>query len=212
MTPITELGPKIPSIPNDRTIERFGQIQKVIFQRRFEEGTDENVMDASLENPESKASWDTLLAAEDGTKVTVSPFISEPESEAGEPRTYGGGNATLNGIEIVLGVEPSPFVGKVLEAKQPVIREMKKLQAETLSVFLVNEHGQIGCLSDGKDPVEEYKGIPIHSLFVGDKRFGNFEEPDSNDVQFVFAPNFSGNFVVITPDDFNPLHDLENPE
>ena len=210
--PITEPGVSIASIPFDRGIERFGQIQRIIFQRKYEENTDLNELDATTQDPKLKATWETLLAAEDGTKVTVSPPLSEPENEVGEARTYGGGNATINGIEITLGKNPSPFMGKFLEVKQHVIKELQKLQGELLSVYFVNEAGRIGMLSDGKDPVEKYKPIPIYSLFVSDKKFGNFEEPDMNEISFVLEPNWSKFFVIVTPEDFNPLHDLKNPD
>ena len=213
MTIITP-GASIPSIPLDRTLERFGQIQKLIFQRKYQTGTTLNTLPVPLRDPKLRATWTALLAAVNSTKVTVSTFIQEPENSAGEARMYGGGNATINGIEIVLGVNPSPFTAKVLETKQHVVKALKQLIAEgaNLAVYLVNEHGQIGCLSNNNDgTATEYRPIPIRSFFVGDKVFGNFENVDSNDLSFVFEPNFSNDFDVVTPTDFNPLHDLSNP-
>lgn len=213
MSPIITPGPSIPSIPIDRTIERFGQIQKLIFQRKFQDGTILNELVALTASPALKATWTPLLASTTGTKVTGSPFISEPANEAGEARTYGGGNATVNGIPIVLGQAASPFTALILESKQHVIRELKKLEAEgtNLAVYLVNEHGHIGLLNDGLPTPLKYRPIPIYSLFVGEKVFGNFEGVDNNALQFMFEPGFSLNFDIIVPTDFNPLNDLVNP-
>lgn len=211
MSPIIEPGAALPTIPQPSKIERFGQVQKIVFQRRTKDDNTPNKFIKVSADPKEKASWTPLLAAVDDTKVTPTPFISEPENEPGEARTYGGGNATLNGIPLILGKEPSPFTCKLLESTQDVSREIQKLMREegNLAVFLINEHGQIGMLSDGKAQPEEYYPIPIHSFFITDKVLGGFEEPDSNEMQFMFAPNWSHNFVVITPEDaFYPLHDI----
>lgn len=211
MSPIIAPGDALPTIPQPSGIERFGQVQKIVFQRRVKDDATLNTFDVATEDPKEKATWTPLLAAADDTKVTPSPFLSEPENEPGEARTYGGGNATLNGIEIILGKEPSPFTCKVLETTQNVANELQKLMREegNLAVFLINEHGQIGMLSDGTETPDNYYPIPIHSFFISDKVLGGFEEPDMNEMQFMFAPNWSHRFVVITPeDDFYPLHDI----
>ena len=79
--------------------ESFGQIQKIAFQRlRKADGTKN-----SFTNSASillKASWTAKTAAADGTKIVISPYIQAPSQEAGSPRTFGGGNETLGGVEI----------------------------------------------------------------------------------------------------------------
>ena len=193
----------LPSIPNDTSIERIGQIQKLYFQRTFSTGVTKN----TIANPEKKASWTPLLTATDGTKVSVTPYISEPTNEAGEARTYGGGNATLNGIAIRLGRGAAPFKAKLLEIKQGVVKELKKLEGETLSVITVNEYGKLIMKKDGAD----YMGFPIRQLYIGDKKLGGYEEVDANMIEFSFNPSWSDDLVIVDPDDFDPLTDLENP-
>lgn len=196
----------LPDIPNQEGVERFGQIQKVVFQRRLkEDGTPNSDDDLNL-----KATWDLLLAATDATKVAPTPFIMEPENEPGELREYGGGNATLNGIPIVLGREPSQFTCALKEISQDIVKELKKMEGDDLVVYLVNANGEIGCLKYGGD---DYRGIPIRSFFVSDKSFGGFEEVDRNNISFYFAPNWSDRFVVIEPAaEFDPLTDLRHSE
>ena len=69
--------------------------------------------------------------------------------------------------------------------------------------YLINEHGQIEARKVG----EEYFPLPIQSLFVGDKIHGGLQEPDSNSLQFSFAPNYSDDLVIVTPE-FNAVTDL----
>ena len=98
---------------NDLTIdeckESFGQIQKVIFARIFSStGVKNSLPEATITK---KATMTPLFAASDGTKLIISPYIQNPTTEPGEARTFGGGNQTLGGIEIVIGREPTTFTG-----------------------------------------------------------------------------------------------------
>ena len=84
--------------------ESFGQIQKVIITRIFRStGTKNKLPKATVT---TKATMTPLLTASNGTKLIVSPYIQNPTTEPGEARTFGGGNQTLGGIEIVIGREP----------------------------------------------------------------------------------------------------------
>jgi hypothetical protein len=76
-------------------------------------------------------------------------------------------------------------------------------------VYLFDENGNIGCLKVATGTnTYEFRPIPIRSLFVGDKTFGGLEAPDSNAIQWTFLPNYSDDFFIVTPLDFNPLTDL----
>lgn len=76
-----------------------------------------------------------------------------------------------------------------------------------LGVFLFNENGQIEAIKDSTD-VNVYYPIPIRSLFISDKGHGGLENPDSNNISWSFAPNYSDDLSIVTPTDFNPLTDL----
>nr|DAM96583.1 MAG TPA: Putative tail protein [Caudoviricetes sp.] len=198
------------SIPNATCSEGFGQIQKVIFQRLRQDNGKPNAF--TTEKPITKlANLTPLLAANDSTKIVVSPYLQAPSAEPGAARKFGGGNDTLGGIEITIGREPTAFTCVIRNAPQSQIKAMKYLSCETdvqnLGVFLVNEDGAIGAIKDAKGAVTP---IPIFNLFISDKGFGGFENPDSNNVSWSFLPNWSDDFAIITPDDYNPLTDLKN--
>ena len=188
--------------------ESMGQIQKVAFQRIYKTAGTMN----TVSDPTKKASWSTFFSAADGTKMTVSPYIQNPTSEPGAARTFGGGNQTLGGIEITIGREPTTFSGIIYQESQKTIAQMKQYMCENIGVYLIDENGNIGCLVDDIDEPTTYKPIPIGKLFVGDKKLGGFEEPDSNTIEWSFFPNWSDKFYIIKRDtlDFNPLTDWVN--
>lgn len=200
----------IPTIPVVDCSESFGQIQKVAFTRlRGANGAKNSFTGTS--SILLLASWTAKLSAADATKIVVSPYIEAPTSEPGGPRTFGGGNETLGGVEMIIGSEPTAFSAVLRRVPQDVIKAMKALQCEAaagnLGVFLFNENGQIEAIEDPETEGTFYP-IPIQSLFISDKGHGGFENPDLNNIQWAFAPNYSDNLKILTPTDFNPLTDL----
>lgn len=201
----------MPDIPVSNCPESFGQIQKVAFQRLYKSTGGKNSFktDAGIEK---KASWASLLSADDDTKIVISPYIQAPTAEAGAARTFGGGNETLGGVEEIVGREPTPFTGVMRKLPQKIIKALKELQCESwgdnLGVYLFDENGAIGAIQDAKTATIHYP-IPIRSLFIGDKTLGGYEAPDSNNIQWAFLPNWSDDLAIIAPEDFNPLTDLK---
>lgn len=207
------LAEALPNVPLSDCPESFGQIQKVIFQRLQNAAGVNNEFDASEKQITKKSSWTALLSAEDGTKVVPSPYITNPTTEPGAARTYGGGNETLGGIEINIGREPTSFTGTLLQEHFDTVKALKKMQCEgALGVYLVDENGEIGALADDPTSPTKYKPIPIYGLFIGDRNLGGLEAPDSNSIEWKFVPNWSDNLVRVKPEDFNPLTDLVNAE
>lgn len=199
------------TIPAQGCAESFGQIQKVAFQRLYKDDGTKNAF-VAVSAIDKKASWTALMAAADSTKIVVSPYIQAPTTEAGAARTFGGGNETLGGVEQVIGREPTTFTGVIRSVAQGIIKAMKDLQCESLAdnlgIFLFDENGNIGAIKDETVATTFYP-IPIRSLFVGDKAFGGLEAPDSNAISWSFLPNYSDDFAIVAPDDFNPLTDLK---
>ena len=198
------------TIPSAGCPESFGQIQKIAFQRLHKADGTKNAF-TSTNSILLKASWTALMAASDGTKIVLSPYVQAPTNDPGSPRTFGGGNETLGGVEMIIGREPTTFSAVIRSVKQDVIKAMKELQceaqADNLGVFLIDENGAVECIKDETTEGTFYP-IPIRSLFVGDKSHGGLEAPDSNAIQFAFLPNYSDDLSIQVPTDFNPLTDL----
>ena len=201
------VGAALPDVTINGCKESLGQVQKVIFQRIFSTGVTKNSFPAASPTATGditlKASWTAAISATDGTKVVVSPYIQNPETEAGAARTFGGGNQTLSGAEIIIGREPTTFTGILYQEAQSTIAALKQLMCENIGVYLIDENGNIGAIvADGK----AYP-IPITRFFVGDKNLGGLEEPDSNAIEWQFLPNWSDSLEIIKPS-FNPLTEL----
>lgn len=188
--------------------ESFGQIQKVLFQRINKTSGQKNTLTLTS-GKLTKASLTTMLSAADGTKLVVSPYLYNPTTEPGAARTFGGGNQTLGGVEIIIGREPTSFTGVFYQENQKTIAQLKTYMCEDIGVYLIDENGNIGGIAEGEDSISP---VPIGKLFIGDKKLGGFEEPDSNSVEWSFYPNWSDNLVIIKSEDmdFNALTDLVN--
>ena len=203
------------TIPNVTCPENFGQIQKVAFQRLYDSSGNRNAMVGSgtplTPSITKKATWTALLAANNGTKVVVSPYINAPADSGGDARMTSGGNDDLGGVPEVLGGNPVQFDGSMRSVPQSVIKAMKSLQCEAnvgnLGVYLFDENGKIEAIQDKTTPTTYYP-IPIRSLFIGSKIHGNYEAKDSNLLSWQYPDNYSDDLAIVTPDDFNPLTDL----
>lgn len=202
------VGAHLPDLEIAECKESFGQIQKVIFQRIYKAAGETNTV-ADLTK---KASLATLFSATDSTRMLISPYIQNPTTEPGAARTFGGGNQTLGGVEIVIGREPTTFSGIMYQELQSTVKAMKQLQCENIGVYLIDENGNIGAIADDPADPTAYSPIPIGKVFVGDKKLGGFEEPDSNTIEWSFFPNWSDNLVMVKREDmdYNPLTDLSN--
>jgi hypothetical protein len=187
---------------------RLNEIQKFIIQRT-KDGTTRNEITIATTNPNLLATWTALKAASDSTKVQVPPYIDGPDSEPGGPRESGGPGETRGGIPRRNGRESTPFSAKFLDVPQSLITELKAYECETeLSVFLVNECGQIIGKTDNPTTPTVFYGFPIRSFFVSDLKLGNYTESDYNMVQWNFLANWSDNLHVVTPSDFDALVEL----
>lgn len=200
----------ISTIPAVTCPENFGQIQKVAFQRLKKADGTKNSFTSSAAIT-ALASWTALMAAADGTKIVISPYINAPADSGGDARRTGGGNDDLGGISEVLGANPVQFDGSLRSVPQSIIKVMKELmceaQAGNLGVFLFDENGKIEAIQD-KTTATTYYPIPIRSLFIGSKIHGNFDAKDSNAISWMYLDNYSDQLAIVTPADFNPLTDL----
>lgn len=197
----------IPTIGQMTCAQDFGQIQKIAFQRIYSSGTTRNSFTSS-NDIKLLASWQALMAAADGTKIAVTPFVEAPTADGGDAITYGGGNDTLGGVTKNIGRNPVGMTFALRQYPQDIIATLKQLQCEVnLGVFLFNGDGQILAEQDAAVNTTFYP-IPIQSLFVGDLMLNGLDNPDANALTFSFAPNYSDHLAVVTPTDFSPIINL----
>ena len=179
---------------------RYGQVQKVAFTRIG------NLFSNSSNPITDLASWTAFLSAEDSTKIVVTPYVEAPTMEGGDEKTFGGGNATLDGIIMVLGSQPVRMSFALRNYPQTIISALKILtKIKDLGVFLFNDNGGIICLQEGGT----YLPIPIRALFIGDLILSGRTQPDRNTMKFSFKSNYSDKLVVVKPN-FSPVNDLAN--
>ena len=186
----------LPDIPCVKCPERFGQIQKIAFQRlRADDGTKNGFpKSGGTDTITDIANWQSAMTAADSSKIVVSPYIYSPTQESGAPRTFGGGNDGLGGIEEIIGREPSSFTASVRNLPQAVVSTLKQMQCEeSLGVYLFDQYGNVECIID--EDGNAYP-IPIKSLFVGDKVHGGIDTPDSNVIQWSFFNNYSDDLHI----------------
>lgn len=169
----------------------FGQIQKLVFWRHGQ--TIASVATAIIE-----ATWTTLLAAEDDTKAVVTPFTSGASLTPGEARSYGGGNDTLDGIELIIGSEPAMFTGRFLQYPTSTIALLKDLMCEDLDVIFINENGQFGY----RDVSDVFYGFHVKGLFVGDLSLPGYAEPSGNTISFKIPSAEMDGFEISDATDF----------
>ena len=183
----------IPSAVTSTTgcAQDVGQVQKFIFWRR-----DNNTTVASAI---TSTYWSTALVATGDTKAVVSPFIGNPELEPGDPREFGGGNETINGIPIIKGSEASVFSGRFYQEDQDTITTMKQWSCEKIDVLMINENNQL--IYDDRGGSAVY-GFPLESLNIKDLKLGGFIDADYNDFSLRLVPDWSDGLEISTETSF----------
>lgn len=192
------LGTAIASITALTCVEDIGQIQRLAFQR-LKDTDGDRVQFGAISTADTEAVLDALLAAADDTKVVLTPILANPEMEPGAAIEYGGGNATPGGVPIMVGREATKLTMLALRIPQSIVKQLKALQCEKLQVYFVNQHGQLIGETDGEQ-TPNLQGFAVQSLFIGDKKFGGFEEPDTNEVILYLEPNWSDDLTAIVPE------------
>lgn len=188
----------------------IGQVQKLLFTRKFSSGSTVNKFVLASANPNALASWSSKLSASDGTKVVVSPKIHEPVNEEPTPIEYGSGNEVAGGIPILMGYEPGSFTCKLLYRGPATEAAFKSMVGETLTVYMVAESGKIyGKTDDLGTPTEVY-GIDIQQFRISDRILGGRNAPDYHIVTFFLPFGWSEKLYEISPSDFEALSDLAN--
>lgn len=172
--------------------EFFGQVGMLIFQRL-------SAAPISIVNAGLLATWDALLLETDNDKIVVSPTVHNFAQEGGDPRTTRGGNASLGGVPIVLGSNPTTCNGEFINVKQSTIKNLSQLSCESnLGVYMVNANGAIAGRKSGANLLPFR--IEDNTLLFSDKIMGGYEDVDMNKFTFTFKEGYSQDFEIVALD------------
>lgn len=174
----------------------LGQVQKLIFQRTVSTA-------GAIADLPTRTTWTTLQSAVNDTKIVITPYISAFTTEVGAAREFGTGNEVRNGIPIIFGSNPTKVTLRLYEPNATVVSNIKALECETISVYLINELGYIAhsLSSDGTLG----QGFAIQSFRVSDRMLGGFDGPDYVEISFSLASNWSEDFTILAPTTWSAL-------
>lgn len=182
-------------------LENFGQIQKIIFQRK-----QAAVAFANFTLPATLAGWNTFFDASDATKAVRTPFFENFSIPGTVAKKEGGGdNSTLNGRAIPVDPDAVVAPGRFRGLPAATFKQLKQYACEgNLTAYFINNAKKIiGTTPNGTG----FEGIPIFNFFIGDKEALGFGTDDKNNFEFTLDPWWSESLKFITPTDFNPLID-----
>lgn len=192
------------TIPSMTCEENIFQVQKFILARRLTAPAITLIADAA-----ELATWTALLAAVNGTKHQVTPFVESVVIPNGEPILEGGDdNSTRDGNPVVVGGSQIRATGLFRGLTAAVLTALQTYNCENnLMIYLINELGQI---IGREDPtvVGCFTGIPITSFFVGDPGNEGKNTNDKAPVSFNFKYGWRKQIKFVTPTDFDALTGL----
>lgn len=204
----------LPNIPAQDCPFDIGQVRKIVFQRLNETPGKLNGITA---DPTLLATWTPFFAANDNTKMVITPTINAPTTDGGDAITTGGGNDTPGGVEEITGRNLITFTAELRRTSPEIIAALRQLECEIddLGVYLVTTNktivGQKFSVTAGEETSDVYRPIPITSFFVSALNLGGLDARDSNTISWSFSdPLWSDNLAVINPA-FDPLRELVNP-
>lgn len=190
------------AIPTLTCGENLGQIVKYAIQRKqasapFPTKAGVGAGDAGL-----LASWTTLKAASDATKVTVGPFCENIVIPPVEAITEGGDdNSTLDGMPIVVGATVVQVTGQFRSLPGSILTVLKLLNCEpNLTLYLINEFGYlIGYSANGTT----FAGIPIDNFFIADGGSEGKNTHDKTMFRWNLRYGWRDKLAIVKPADFS---------
>ena len=192
---------EIPAVTCD---VNMGQIVRVAFQRAQASAPFVNAVNGI----EEKASWDTFIAAADGTKIVITgDSVANPVIEAGDAVTQGGGdNSTAYGKTLVTDKNPSSFSVEFQGLSSEAAAAMKELACEKdLTVYFINNNGQIIASADASD----HEGFRVEATFVGDRNNAGYGAFDTHALSFQLPSGWDDSLAIVEPEaGFDPRYDI----
>lgn len=183
--------------------EHFGQITRLSFQRL---GTPFPDSAGAAGDIDLLASWTALIGAADATKIQVGPFQEAVVIPQSEPIEEGGDdNSTTFGVSTILGDGQIKVEGMFRGLNADLIKELRTFIAESqifgkLGVYFINEFGNI--IGDNNTGTE-IRPFPITGWYTSSVGSEGFNTHNKNKFSFNMRANWSDNFKIIKPVDFD---------
>lgn len=196
----------------------LGEVQRIYLQRTYSSGTTLNKFTIASANPNLIASWTSLLAASDGTKILApksttgpsSATIHNPVFAAGEVLEWGGDGESADGIPWQLGTSPGKFEAKIVAKASVTIEGWRATIGEQLSAYFELADGRILGATDSNSSPTIFKGIKIQNLFVGMRQGDSKTEPGYNMISFYLPWGWDSYLMAVTPSDFTARNSIVN--
>lgn len=206
-------------IPNVDCELHMGQIQrlafvkqgKVIWDSASGGGAGTGVPTAA-QQLDLLADWQALISAVGDTKIVLTPLIKgDPVIAPGEAIKSGGGdNSTMNGVEEVMGENPSIFTAMFKGLTGAQVKALRALPCHDVEVYFILQGKRIAY---NADPLAvagsgtNATGFPIESLFIGSRANNGYATKDTNAISFNLVGGWDENLEIMTPL-FNPLTEI----
>ena len=167
---------------------------------------------SSLANAQSKAVWDSLIAASDATKIVMSPITSATKiSEGKRLETAVDSNATFRGMPEYFGTGAAMISGEfhgldaVTMAALAAYADLSQLNPAAsniqLAAYFINEFGQIICQTDGST---YWGAITLNSFGLQSRGTDGHASNDIVKWTAYLNPDWDSNVLAVIPT-FNPL-------
>lgn len=196
----------IPDITDPDCAVHWGQVIKMAFQK-----PDQNSF-ADITALQTLATWTALLAANDDTKMQVTPVfsglvfpISEPILEGENTNDVIGGIADLNGLTTLQ-----------LTAQIKGLTDDIALELANYTCFTLNELGSSNLVvyfftQDGKILHNDLAGFEIFNFCISANSSEGFGAKNIHQISFQFRGDWSYNkqeAILTDSPNFNPITDL----
>ena len=185
---------------------KFDQIQRVLFQRKQ---ATSSLTDTSIL---TEATFTPLLAADDDTRMVISPYLNNFVIAKNDILKEGGNdNTTLNGIPRILGIGFAAVTAELRNVNSDIADAMRSYTPESsqngstnLWAYFINKDGKIiGKLNADGTHVD---GFDVYNLGVPDVSSEGFAKDNIYFIDWAMAGGWSEGWKIYSPTDFNPLN------
>lgn len=199
---------ELETIPRNTCAFDIGQVIKLGVQKQQAAGSPTF---ANLAAAESQSNWQTLLDADDETKIVITPITENLVIPPSDAILEGGDdNSTFDGMPIALGGSSPRATGMIASITPAIRRALKKIICvQTLdtpvTLFYITKNGIFVQYTEIGEV--DIVGVPAYAFFVGDPGIEGKNTRNKTPISFSLAYGWADNLVKIEPD-FDVLTEL----